>query len=42
MNINISFLGEIVFGFALIMGAICYYLGKQKGQNPYTTALLDI
>ncbi len=37
-----TFLGEMVILFALIMGAICYYLGRRKTQTPVLAGLLGV
>lgn len=40
MNINATFVGEFIALFALIMAAVCYYLGRRKTQTPVLAALL--
>lgn len=40
MNINATLLGEFIALFALIMGAVCYYLGRRKTQTPILAGLL--
>ena len=40
MNINGTLLGQIMFLLALIMGAVCYYLGRRKTQNPVIAGFL--
>lgn len=42
MNINATLLGEFIALFALIMGAICYYLGRRKTQTPVLAGLLGV
>lgn len=37
-----TFLGEMVILFALIMGAICYFLGRRKTQTPVLAGLLGV
>jgi len=40
LNINATLLGEFIALFALIMGAVCYYLGRRKTQTPILAGLL--
>lgn len=40
MNINATVIGEFIALFALIMGAVCYYLGRRKTQTPVVAGLL--
>ncbi len=40
MNINATLYGQFVIIFALIMGVLCYYLGRRKSKNPVLAALL--
>jgi hypothetical protein len=40
LNINATLLGEFIALFALIMGAVCYYLGRRKTQTPVLAGLL--
>lgn len=40
MNINATLYGQFVIIFALIMGGLCYYLGRRKSKNPVLAALL--
>lgn len=42
MNIDATLYGQFVIIFALIMGALCYYLGRRKTQNPVLAALLGV
>lgn len=42
MNINATLLGEIMFVFVLIMGALSYYLGRRKTQTPILAGLLGM
>ena len=42
MNINATLLGEFIVLFALIMGAVCYYLGRRKTQTPILAGLLGV
>ena len=42
MNINATLLGEFITLFALIMGAVCYYLGRRKTQTPVLAGLLGV
>ncbi|MCB2384275.1 hypothetical protein KV201_19130 [Shewanella sp. SR1] len=42
MNINATVLGQFIIVFALIMGALCYYLGRRKTQTPVLTGLLGM
>ncbi|MDR6982663.1 hypothetical protein J2X32_001281 [Rheinheimera pacifica] len=42
MNINATLLGEFIALFALIMGAVCYYLGLRKTQTPILAGLLGV
>ncbi|GAA5141746.1 hypothetical protein GCM10025767_29560 [Thalassotalea piscium] len=42
MNINATLLGEFMALFALIMGAVCYYLGRRKTQTPVLAGLLGV
>lgn len=40
MNINATLYGQFVIIFALIMGLLCYYLGRRKSKNPVLAGLL--
>lgn len=42
MNINATLVGEFIALFALIMGAVCYYLGRRKTQTPVLAGLLGL
>ena len=42
MNINATLLGEFIILFALIIGAVCYYLGRRKTQTPVLAGLLGV
>ena len=42
MNINATLLGEFIALFALIMGVVCYYLGRRKTQTPVLAGLLGV
>ena len=42
MNINATVLGQFIIVFALIMGALCYYLGRRKTQTTVLTGLLGM
>ncbi len=42
MNINATVIGQFVVLFALIMGAVCYYLARRKTQTPILAALLGM
>ena len=42
MNINATLLGEFIALFALIMGAVFYYLGRRKTQTPVLAGLLGV
>lgn len=42
MNINAILLGEFIALFALIMGPVCYYLGRRKTQTPILAGLLGV
>jgi hypothetical protein len=34
MNINATLMGQFILVFAVIMAAVCFYLGKRKTQTP--------
>nr|WP_306288042.1 hypothetical protein [Pseudoalteromonas sp. WY3] len=38
MNINATLYGQFVIIFALIMGALCYYVARRKMQKPAAAA----
>lgn len=42
MNINATLLGQFIILFALIMGAVCYYIGRRKTQTPVLAGLLGV
>lgn len=42
MNINATLLGELIALFALIMGGVCYYLGRRKTQTPVLAGFLGM
>ena len=42
MNINITFVGELVFYSMFIVGGISYYLGKRKTSNPKMASLVGV
>ncbi|CAI3795038.1 glycosyltransferase 87 family protein [Rheinheimera sp. MM224] len=42
MEIDATMFGQFVVIFALIMGALCYYLGRRKTQNPVLAGLLGV
>ena len=42
MNINATLLGEFIVLFALVMGSVCYYLGRRKTQTPVLAGLLGL
>jgi hypothetical protein len=42
LNINATLLGQSIFVFALIMGAVCYYLGRRKTQTPVLAGMLGV
>ena len=42
MNIDATMYGQFVVVLALIMGALCYYLGRRKTQNPVLAGLLGV
>lgn len=42
MNINATLYGQFVIIFALIMGVVCYYLGRRKTQTPVLAGLLGV
>ena len=42
MNINGTVIGELIVLFALIMGVVCYYLGRRKTQTPVLAGLLGV
>ncbi|RUO44296.1 hypothetical protein CWE15_03760 [Aliidiomarina taiwanensis] len=40
MDINMTVAGQVIFVFALVMGVVCYYIGRRKSQTPVLTGLL--
>ncbi|MGI2124547.1 glycosyltransferase 87 family protein [Shewanella baltica] len=42
MNINATVYGQFAIVFALVMGALCYYLGRRKTQTPVLAGLLGV
>ena len=42
MDINISFIGELVFYSMFIVGALSYYLGKRKTTSPKIAVLIGV
>jgi hypothetical protein len=40
LNIDATLLGQSILVFALIMGAVCYYLGRRKTTTPVLAGLL--
>jgi hypothetical protein len=42
MQMNISFIGELVFYSMFIVGALSYYLGKRKTTAPKISALIGV
>lgn len=40
MNINATFIGEMIVVFAIVMAILGYYLGKNKTRTPKLTALV--
>lgn len=42
MNINATLVGQVMFVFVLIVGALSYYLGRRKTQMPVLAGLLGI
>lgn len=42
MNIDATLVGEIMFVFILVMGALSYYLGRRKTQTPILAGLLGV
>lgn len=42
MNINATVLGELIALSALIMGGVCYYLGRRKTQTPILAGFLGV
>jgi len=42
MNINATFIGELVFYSMFIVGGLSYYLGKRKTSNPKIATLIGV
>ncbi|MFT7431431.1 MAG: hypothetical protein ACI971_001892 [Colwellia sp.] len=42
MNINITFVGELIFYSMFIVGGLSYYLGKRKTSNPKIAILVGV
>lgn len=42
MNINITFVGELIFYSMFIVGGLSYYLGKRKTSNPKIATLIGV
>ncbi|WP_126165872.1 hypothetical protein [Shewanella khirikhana] len=42
MNIDATLAGLVILVFALLMGAVSYYLGCRKTQTPILTAVLGM
>jgi len=42
LNINATVIGELIALFALIMGGVCYYLGRRKTQTPILAGFLGV
>jgi len=40
LEIDATLYGQFVIIFALVMAALCYYLGRRKTQNPVLAGLL--
>ena len=40
MNLNITFIGELVLYSMFIVGALSYYLGKRKTSNPKIATII--
>jgi hypothetical protein len=40
LNIDATLYGQFVIIFALVMAALCYYLGRRKTQNRVLAGLL--
>jgi hypothetical protein len=39
-DINASSFGNFIVGLALLMAAICYYLGRRKTETPFIVSLI--
>jgi hypothetical protein len=42
LNINITFVGELIFYSMFIVGGLSYYLGKRKTSNPKIVTLIGV
>jgi len=42
MNVNATFLGELVLYSMFIVGGLSYYLGKRKTSNPKVATIIGI
>lgn len=42
MNINATLVGQIMFVFVLVVGALSYYLARRKTQTPVLAGLLGV
>jgi hypothetical protein len=42
LNINITFVGELIFYSMFIVGGLSYYLGKRKTSNPKIATLIGV
>ena len=42
MNINATLVGQIMFVFVLVVGALSYYIGRRKTQTPVLAGLLGV
>ncbi|MFT5296772.1 MAG: hypothetical protein ACI9YH_002792 [Colwellia sp.] len=42
MNLNITFIGELVFYSMFIVGALSYYLGRRKTTSPKIVVLIGV
>ena len=42
MNINATFIGELVFYSMFVVGPLSYYLGKRKTSNPKVATLVGV
>ncbi len=40
MPVNATLFGQIVFVFALVMGLVCFAIGRRKTQRPLLTGLV--
>jgi F0F1-type ATP synthase assembly protein I len=42
MNINATLVGEIILISAIVVGALCYHLGKRKTNTPKMAAIIGV